>query len=179
MSTPRRLRRSISTGDVSVNQSPLLKKEDIGGQSESTPDKEDESEGLKERIQELEHQLNDAMDKLLLSQDSVVVRCEHETVEEELRTRVEQLEAELETHKVELRLRDEDRKESEMLAEQLDSLKVSLLIIISCFYSNVVLLLQLQSDYAYTLKSENELLNQDIKTLEEELTKSKEERDLV
>ena len=178
MSTPRRLRRSISTGDVSVNQSPLLKKEDLGGPSESTPDKEDESEGLKERIQELEHQLNDAMDKLLLSQDSVVVRCEHETVEEELRTRVEQLEAELETHKVELRLRDEDRKESEMLAEQLDSLKVCQ-IIISCFYSNVVLLLQLQSDYAYTLKSENELLNQDIKTLEEELTKSKEERDLV
>ena len=40
-------------------------------------------------------------------------------------------------------------------------------------------LLQLQSDYAYTLKSENELLNQDIQTLEEELTKSKEERDLV
>ena len=39
--------------------------------------------------------------------------------------------------------------------------------------------LQLQSDYAFTLKSENELLNQDILTLEEELTKSKEERDKV
>ena len=38
---------------------------------------------------------------------------------------------------------------------------------------------QLQSDYAFTLKSENELLNQDILTLEEELTKSKEERDKV
>ena len=42
-----------------------------------------------------------------------------------------------------------------------------------------ILLFQLQSDYAFTLKSENELLNQDILTLEEELTKSKEERDKV
>ena len=42
-----------------------------------------------------------------------------------------------------------------------------------------IYILQLQSDYAFTLKSENELLNQDILTLEEELTKSKEERDKV
>ena len=37
----------------------------------------------------------------------------------------------------------------------------------------------MQCDYAYTLKSENELLNQDILTLEEELSKSKEERDKI
>ena len=37
----------------------------------------------------------------------------------------------------------------------------------------------MQSDYAYTLKSENDLLNQDIKTLEEQLSKSKEERDNI
>ena len=47
------------------------------------------------------------------------------------------------------------------------------------FLSIKIYLLQLQSDYAFTLKSENELLNQDILTLEEELSKSKEERDKV
>ena len=35
VSTPRRLRRSISTGDVSVNQSPTLKKEDLEGAEEA------------------------------------------------------------------------------------------------------------------------------------------------
>ena len=37
---------------------------------------------------------------------------------------MEQLEAELETGKVELRLRDEDRQRAEKLSEELDSLKV-------------------------------------------------------
>ena len=58
-----------------------------------------------------------------MTEDSVVVKFNHETVEEELKSKVDQLETELETLKDELRLRDEDREQSEMLAQQLDSLK--------------------------------------------------------
>jgi len=160
VSTPRRLRRSISTGDVTINQSPHLKKEDVETMNNDSGDKDDENAKLQARISELENQLRDAMDKLVMSEDSVVVKLGHEGVEDQLRSKVEQLEAELETCRVELRLKDEDREKSERLAEQLDNLKI-------------------ESDYAYTLKSENELLNQDIQTLEEELSKYKEERDKV
>ena len=125
VSTPRRLRRSISTGDVTVNQSPHLKKDDIAAGLGDEDDKPEESvETLKTRIVELEQQLNDAMDKLLMTEDSVVVKFNHETVEDELKSKVDQLETELETLKDELRLRDEDREQSERLAQQLDSLKV-------------------------------------------------------
>ena len=61
---------------------------------------------------------------VLGSEDSVVVKLGHEGVEDQLRSKVEQLEAELETCRVELRLKDEDREKSERLAEQLDNLKV-------------------------------------------------------
>ena len=87
-------------------------------------DKDDENAKLQARISELEHQLRDAMDKLVMSEDSVVVKLGHEGVEDQLRSKVEQLEAELETCRVELRLKDEDREKSERLAEQLDNLKV-------------------------------------------------------
>ena len=40
--------------------------------------------------------------------------------------RIDQLEAEMETYKAELKLREEEREESEKLVEQLDTLKVSL-----------------------------------------------------
>ena len=73
-------------------------------------------ETLKTRIVELEQQLNDAMDKLLMTEDSVVVKFNHETIEEELKTKVDQLETELETLKDELKLRDEDREQAEKLA---------------------------------------------------------------
>ena len=140
VSTPRRLRRSISTGDVTVNQSPHLKKDDIAAGLGDEDDKPEESvETLKTRIVELEQQLNDAMDKLLMTEDSVVVKFNHETVEDELKSKVDQLETELETLKDELRLRDEDREQSERLAQQLDSLKVnySLLLLLHNFFTSV------------------------------------------
>ena len=87
-------------------------------------EKDDENAKLQARISELEHQLRDAMYKLVMSEDSVVVKLGHEGVEDQLRSKVEQLEAELETCRVELRLKDEDREKSERLAEQLDNLKV-------------------------------------------------------
>ena len=125
VSTPRRLRRSISHGDVTVNQSPMLKPEDFA-EDKSSESQEEEMTRLKARVTELEQQLNDAMDKLLMSEDSVVVHSGDKETETELRNKVEQLETELETCKVELRLRDEDLEKSEKLAEELDTLKVCL-----------------------------------------------------
>ena len=123
VSTPRRLRRSISQGDVTVSQSPRLNPQDL--KDEKDPESaEQEAARLRERVAELEQQLNDAMDKLLVSEDSVVVHNGDKETETELRTKLEQLEAELETCKAELRLRDEDLENSEKLAEELDSLKV-------------------------------------------------------
>ena len=81
---------------------------------------------MRDRVSELEQQLNDAMDKLLVSEDSVVVHNGDKETETELRTKLEQLEAELETCKAELRLKDEDLEKSEKLAEELESLKVFL-----------------------------------------------------
>ena len=124
VSTPRRLRRSISTGDVTVNQSPHLKKDEVAGLGNDSDNSEETVETLKAKIADLEHQLNDAMDKLLMTEDSVVVKFNHETVEEELKTKVDQLETELETLKDELKLRDEDREQAEKLAQELDNLKV-------------------------------------------------------
>ena len=144
VSTPRRLRRSISHGDVTINQSPRLKPEDIAD-DQSPESQEEEMVRLRARVVELEQQLNDAMEKLLMSEDSVVVHSGDKETETALRTSLEQLEAELETCKVELRLRDEDLERSEKLAEELDTLKVCLALchewihffILFCFSSNV------------------------------------------
>ena len=87
VSTPRRLRRSISTGDVTIN-SPVLKNDDIAEAREHPDDNSIEVEELKVKISELEQQLNDAMDKLLMSEDSVVVKCGHESVEQDLKVKV-------------------------------------------------------------------------------------------
>ena len=144
VSTPRKLRRSISHGDVTINQSPRLKPEDIAD-DQSPESLEEEMIRLRARVVELEQQLNDAMEKLLMSEDSVVVHSGDKETETALRTSLEQLEAELETCKVELRLRDEDLERSEKLAEELDTLKVCLALchewihffILFCFSSNV------------------------------------------
>ena len=66
---------------------------------------------------------------LTVAQFTIIVNLIKEMiqkVETEHRTKLEQLEAELETCKAELRLRDEDLEKSEKLAEELDSLKVQL-----------------------------------------------------
>ena len=123
VSTPRRLRRSISQGDVTVSQSPRLKPEDLED-DKGQESQEEEITRLRSKVNELEQQLNDAMEKLLVSEDSVVVHSGDKETETEHRTKLEQLEAELETCKAELRLRDEDLEKSEKLAEELDSLKV-------------------------------------------------------
>ena len=123
VSTPRRLRRSISQGDVTVSQSPRLKPEDLVD-DKGQESQEEEVMRLRAKVSELEQQLNDAMEKLLVSEDSVVVHSGDKETESELRTKLEQLEAELETCKAELRLRDEDLERSEKLAEELDALKV-------------------------------------------------------
>ena len=118
--TPRRLRRSISQGDLaSPSQSPLLRKS-------PREEKEEEEtvavvESLRARISELELQLEDATEKLMEKEDTKVVQCARE---EEMKLRLEQLEAEMETLRTELKLREEEREESEKLAEQLDTLKV-------------------------------------------------------
>jgi len=156
-STPRKMRRSISTGDMSVVLSPVRRMRDESNMEEA----EITVEGLQKKNEELEKQLREALDKFKASEDSIVVKCNHEDVDSVLKTRVEQLEAELEVTKVELRLRQEDvNEENDKMAEQLDSLR-------------------LQSDIASTLKSENELLNQDNQTLEEELAVARAEREKV
>ena len=108
---------------MTINQSPRLKAEDIGG-DQSPESQEEEMTRLRARVVELEQQLDDAMEKLLMSEDSVVVHNGDKEAEAALRTKLEQLEAELETCKAELRLRDEDLERSEKLAEELDTLKV-------------------------------------------------------
>ena len=117
--TPRRLRRSISQGDLaSPSPSPKLK-------LRKSPKEEEETvavvESLRARISELELQLEDATEKLMEKEDTKVVQC---AKEEEMKLRMEQLEAEMETLRSELKLREEEREESEKLAEQLDTLKV-------------------------------------------------------
>ena len=119
-STPRRLRRSISQGDLdSPTPSPLLRRSPLlrGDEEEET-----EVKSLKARITELELQLKDATEKLMEKEDTTVAQG---VKEEEMKQRMEQLEAEMETLKTELKLREEEREESEKLAEQLDTLKVS------------------------------------------------------
>ena len=119
-STPRRLRRSISQGDLdSPTPSPLLRRSPLlrGDEEEET-----EVKSLKARITELELQLKDATEKLMEKEDTTVAQG---AKEEEMKQRMEQLEAEMETLKTELKLREEEREESEKLAEQLDTLKVS------------------------------------------------------
>ena len=119
-STPRRLRRSISQGDLdSPTPSPLLRRSPLlrGDEEEET-----EVKSLKARITELELQLKDATEKLMEKEDTTVAQG---AKEEEMKQRIEQLEAEMETLKTELKLREEEREESEKLAEQLDTLKVS------------------------------------------------------
>ena len=115
MTTPTKLRRSISTGDVSVNPSPVLKMTSKEDRDESVV------ETLQARISELELQLEDAMQKLV-ADDTVVVKCSQE---EEMKLRIEQMEAEMETYKAELKLREEEQEKAEKLVEQLDSLKVN------------------------------------------------------
>ena len=118
-STPRRLRRSISQGDLdSPTPSPLLRRSPLlrGAEEEET-----EVKSLNARITELELQLKDAMEKLMEKEGTTVAQG---AKEEEMKQRIEQLEAEMETLKTELKLREEEREESEKLAEQLDTLKV-------------------------------------------------------
>ena len=125
VSTPRRLRRSISQGDVSISQSPMLKPEDLVESEVNEPPEVSEEvvDRLRARVAELEEQLNDAMDKLVMS-EPMVDHPEDGGAEARLKTRVEQLETELETCRAELRLRDQDVEKAEKLAEELDSLKV-------------------------------------------------------
>ena len=121
-STPRRLRRSISQGDLdSPTPSPLLRRSPLLRGDEE--EEETEVKSLKARITELELQLKDAMEKLMEKEGTTVAQG---AKEEEMKQRIEQLEAEMETLKTELKLREEEREESEKLAEQLDTLKVSL-----------------------------------------------------
>ena len=83
VSTPRRLRRSISTGNVTMNQSPRLNKDAIameGATASELVSDPDEVSRLRCRVAELEQQLEDAMEKLLVSEDSVVVQCEDREV---------------------------------------------------------------------------------------------------
>ena len=83
VSTPRRLRRSISTGNVTMNQSPSLNKDAIaveGATASELASDPDEVSRLRCRVAELEQQLEDAMEKLLVSEDSVVVQCEDREV---------------------------------------------------------------------------------------------------
>ena len=115
MSTPTKLRRSISTGDVSVNPSPILRKEATKEAPENS-----ELEGLQARVSELELQLEDAQCKLSAKQESR---------EEEMKQRIEQLEAEMETYKAELKLREQEREDSEKLAEQLNTLQVRVVVV--------------------------------------------------
>ena len=116
--TPRRLRRSISQGDLnSPNPSPILRKSPL---SRAEDEEKTLVESLHARITELEDQLKNATEKLM-EKDTTVV---HSAMEEELKLRIEQLEAEMETMRSELKLREEEREESEKLAEQLDTLKV-------------------------------------------------------
>ena len=116
--TPRRLRRSISQGDLnSPNQSPMLRKSPIFREEESVV------ESLQAKITELEDQLKNATEKLMEKDDTTVVQS---AKEEEMKLRIEQLEAEMETMKAELKLREEEREDSEKLAEQLDALQVRL-----------------------------------------------------
>ena len=115
-----------------------MKKDEVAGIRDDNDNPEESVEALKTRIVDLEHQLNDAMDKLLMTEDSVVVKFNHETIEEELKTKVDQLETELETLKDELKLRDEDREQAEKLAQELDNLKVSIVLI--CHYFILYLL---------------------------------------
>ena len=124
VSTPRRLRRSISQGDVSISQSPMLKPEDLVESEVNEPPEVSEEvvDRLRARVAELEEQLNDAMDKLVMS-EPMVDHPEDGGTEARLKTRVEQLETELETCRAELRLRDQDVEKAEKLAEELDSLK--------------------------------------------------------
>ena len=118
--TPRRLRRSISQGELaSPSQSPVMRK--IPFSSPKKEEKMAEAESLRARIAELELQLADATEKLMEKEDTTVVQCAREA---EMKLRIEQLEVEMETLKIELKLREEEREESENLAEQLDTLKV-------------------------------------------------------
>jgi len=160
-STPRKIRRSISTGDMSVNFSPVQRLGDGGTRQDKSDDEVVTIGGLKKKNDELKTELVDALDKLRLLEDKIEFYEKGDGEVDALKMRIEQLEAELEVSKVELRIRQEDvDKENDKLAKQLDSLKLA-------------------SDIASTLKSENELLNQDNQTLEEELAVAKAEREKV
>ena len=60
-----------------MNQSPILNKDAIAVEGATASD---EVSKLRCRVAELEQQLEDAMEKLLVSEDSVVVQCEDREV---------------------------------------------------------------------------------------------------
>ena len=62
-----------------MNQSPSLNKDAIALEGATASDS-DEVSKLRCRVAELEQQLEDAMEKLLVSEDSVVVQCEDREV---------------------------------------------------------------------------------------------------
>ena len=62
-----------------MNQSPSLNKDAIAVEGATASDS-DEVSKLRCRVAELEQQLEDAMEKLLVSEDSVVVQCEDREV---------------------------------------------------------------------------------------------------
>ena len=119
------MKRSISTGNISVNTTPVLvlKK---GVQDDNGGEELPIVEALRKKNAELEMQLSNALETSWILQGRVETYENGGEGEIVLKTRIEQLEAELEVTKVELRIRQEDvDEENDKLAKQLDSLKVN------------------------------------------------------
>ena len=95
------------------------------------------AEDLKLMNKELQDQLNDALEKLASAGERRSEGgCDHETIEKDLKLKIEQLEAELEVTKDELRLRQEEvNAEQDKLSQQLNNLQVSLKFLSSPYFT--------------------------------------------
>merc|ERR550519_3169997 len=116
-STPRKIRRSISTGDLSVVLSPVVRSKKIVQTEKKSRDE------LEKRNLDLEQKLKETLEKLRSAESKKLVICDHEDMNAELTARIEQLEIELNVAKVELRIR-EDEEKKEKLTDQLDNLRL-------------------------------------------------------
>ena len=115
---------------MSVNFSPVQRiKEDGAAKQVESGEEVVTIGGLKKKNDDLKRQLADALSKLRLLEDRMECYEKAEGEANALKTRIEQLEAELAVSKVELRIRQDDvDEENDKLAKQLDSLKVCTII---------------------------------------------------
>ncbi|XP_023336551.1 hyaluronan mediated motility receptor [Eurytemora carolleeae] len=158
--TPRKLRRSVSSTNLSASKP--TKNQDIQALEKRNQELQRQVEQLQQQHLEAAEQLKQQQLEAAQIQDSVVVKCSHEDTHlNNLREKLETVEAELETCRTELRYQKELWEEAQ---EERDKM------LIKCEK------LSEKSDRAESLSKEVELLVQDNSSLEEEISALQEER---